>query len=98
LASAAPADASGVPATAPAREPSFRPVAECQRVFNARHERVQNAVREYADKRNEGNSPYGWRKYVASQELFLRFCCHAVAREMLMQPVEGFSAVRVMED
>lgn len=98
LASHEPVHQPGMPATASAGEPSCRPVAECQRVFNARHERVQNAVREYADKRNEGNSPYGWRKYVASQELFLRYCCHAVAREMLMQPVEGFSVVRVMED
>jgi hypothetical protein len=98
LVSMQPVDQPGMPTTAPAGELSYRPVAECQRVFNARHERVQNAVREYADKRNEGNSPYGWRKYDASQELFLRFCCHAVAREMLMQPVEGYGVVRVMED
>lgn len=87
----------GGPAPTPTGESPCPPLAECQRVFNARHERVQNAVREYADKRSEGESPYGWQKYVASQELFLRFCCHAVARELLMQPVEGFSVVRVIE-
>jgi hypothetical protein len=92
-----PGQEPGATATAPADDSLFRPIAECQRVFNATHERVQNAVREYADKRNEGESPYGWRKYVASQQLFLRFCCHAVARELLMQPVEGFSVVRVAE-
>src|SRR5690606_32522839 len=57
--------------------PPVRPVAECQQVFNASHERVQNAVRDYADKRSAGDSPYGWRKHLASQEWFLRFCCHA---------------------
>ena len=93
-----PAEQPGVVATMPADDVRYRPVAECQRVFNAGHERVQNAVRKYADKRKEGNSPYDWRKYVASQELFLRFCCHAVARELLMRPVDGYSVVRVMEE
>ncbi len=88
----------GMPATAPADDLPVRPLAECQRVFNARHERVQNAVKEYADKRSEGDSPYGWRKYLASQEWFLRFCCHAVARNLLTQPVEGFSMLRVAEE
>jgi hypothetical protein len=88
----------GLPATAPADGLPIRPVAECQRVFNATHERVQNAVRKYADKRKEGESPYGWRKYVASQEWYLRFCCHAVARDLLMRPVDGFGVVRVMDD
>lgn len=71
------------------------PVAEYQQVFNASHERVQNAVREYADKRSAGDSPYGWRKYLASQEWFLRFCCYVTARELLSQPVEGMGTLRV---
>jgi hypothetical protein len=96
--SGSPGGEPGVPATAPADELPVRPLAECQRVFNATHKRVQNAVREYADKRSEGESPYGWKKYVASQEWFLRFCCHAVARDLLTQPVEGFSVMRVREE
>jgi hypothetical protein len=62
-----------------------RPLAQAQRIFNADHQRVQHYVREYADKRDAGESPYGWRKYVASQELFLRFCCWCVARELTEQ-------------
>jgi hypothetical protein len=88
----------GIPATAPAEDLPIRPLAECQRVFNATHKRVQNAIREYADKRSEGESPYGWKKYVASQQLFLRFCCHAVARDLLTQPVEGYSVAQAREE
>jgi hypothetical protein len=79
------------------REFPVRPAAECQRVFNATHKRVQNAVRDYADKRNEGDSPYGWRKYLASQTWFLRFCCHTVARDLLTQPVDWYGIARAMQ-
>jgi len=82
----------GGPSPEPAGECPVRPAAETQRVFNATHKRVQNAVRDYADKRKEGESPYGWRKYLASQEWFLRFCCHTVARDLLTQPVDWFAS------
>jgi hypothetical protein len=91
-----PGSEPGVPTTAPAGGLPIRPVAECQRLFNATHERVRNAVREYADKRREGDSPYDWQKYVASQEWYLRFCCYTVVRDLL-KPVNGFGVVRVTE-
>lgn len=79
-----------VPASAPADPRVLRPAAECQQVFNAAHERVRNAVQNYADKRKGGESPYGWRQYVVSQERFLRFCCHAIARDLLKQQTYEF--------
>lgn len=88
----------GGPSSAPAEELPIRPAAECQRVFNATHERVQNAVRDYADKRKEGESPYGWRKYLASQQWFLRFCCHTVARDLLTQPVDWFGVAQATHE
>ena len=90
-------EAGSRPGVAPERWP-VRPAAECQRVFNATHERVQNAVREYADKRKEGESPYGWRKYLVSQEWFLRFCCHTVARDLLTQPVDWFGVGQMRQE
>jgi len=82
------------PATAPADEASIR-LCRVQPSFSTpTHEECRMRSREYADKRNEGESPYGWRKYVASQELFLRFCCHTIARDLLTQPVDGYGVVR----
>ncbi|MEP0844962.1 MAG: hypothetical protein HRF43_19855, partial [Phycisphaerae bacterium] len=86
--------APGPAATRPAGPEPARLLAECQQVFNAAHESVRNAVRDYADKRNGGESPYGWRKYLVSQERFLRFCCYAVARDLLRQQTIPFGVAR----
>lgn len=63
-----------------------RPWAEVQRTFNGLHEDVQKELREYADDRHEQDSPYGWRKFLASQEWYLRFCCFQVGGELVQQP------------
>jgi len=68
-----------------AAQTSLRPWAQSQRTFNAQHDTVRHAVQEYADSRNAGRGPYGWKKYIASQEWFLRFCCHTVCRDLLEQ-------------
>jgi len=60
-----------------------RPRWQVQRVFNASDEDVQKEVREYADDRDGDGSPYGWRKYTRSQELYLRYCGWATIRTML---------------
>jgi hypothetical protein len=60
-----------------------RPWGETQRVFNGVHKRVQRQVEEYAEGRGEDKSPYGWRKYLASQEWYLRFCCYNVATDLM---------------
>lgn len=67
-----------------AEEPSvIRPWAQIQRTFNAEHEAVQEAVEEYAEARDANETPFGWRKYLASQEYYLRYCCYTVARELV---------------
>jgi hypothetical protein len=76
----------GKPFAASQPESSARPWAQVQHVFNGTHEQVQKRVKEYADSRSGDNSPYGWKKYLASQERYLRFCCFSVARELMEQP------------
>jgi hypothetical protein len=62
-----------------ARQPRW----QVQRVFNASDEDILAEVREYADDRDGHASPYGWRKYTRSQELYLRYCGWATIRTML---------------
>ncbi len=61
------------------------PRAQIQRTFNAAHDFVRHDVEAYAEQRNGGDSPYGWRKFIASQEWYLRYCCFAVVRELMVQ-------------
>jgi hypothetical protein len=68
----------------PADSP-LRPRAQSQRVFNASHDWVAEAVRKYARDRDADQSPLGWRKYVKSQQLFLRFCCWATVHDLMQQ-------------
>jgi hypothetical protein len=60
-----------------------KPWAQVQKTFNATHEAVQKDVEEYAECRDANKTPYGWKKYLASQEWYLRYCCHSVARELV---------------
>jgi hypothetical protein len=53
---------------------------QIQRVFNAAQEEVQEQVQHYADERDGHRSPYGWRKYLESQELYVRYCCWALIK------------------
>ncbi len=71
----------------PDRE-ATRPWGQMQRTFNAAHEAVRDEVEDYAKNHGADEGPYRWRKYLASQELYVRFCCHAAARE-LMEQLEG---------
>ena len=43
--------------------------------MNAADERVTHEIKEFADQREGDDSPYGWRKYVKSQELYVRYSC-----------------------
>jgi len=65
-----------------------RPWAQVQRVFNGAHEAVQRDVRRYADSRGADESPYGWRRCLASQEWYLRYCCFTVARGLMAQQTD----------
>jgi hypothetical protein len=58
-------------------------LAQTQRVFDAAHESIVNEVRSFAEKRVAGRSAYGWRAYLASQEGFIEYCCHAIVESLL---------------
>lgn len=59
------------------------PRAQVQRVFQGAHESVQEAVKDYATDRDGFESPSGWRRYLRSQELFIRFSCWSTIRSMI---------------
>ena len=60
-----------------------RLLAQAQRVFDASHESVAVGIREFAAARGAEGSPYGWRKYVVSQQHYIRYCCHATIQALL---------------
>ncbi len=70
------------------------PRAEYHRVFNSSDERVQREIRRFALRRNAEGSPHGWRKFMASQENFWRFCCAVTTRELIHQEVTQVVALR----
>ncbi len=61
---------------------SRRFVAQVQRVFDASHDSIVEEIRTFAAQRRGGDSPYGWRRYMVSQQDFIRFCCHAIIRAL----------------
>jgi len=62
-----------------------RPRAQVQCVFNTAHNATAERVRLYAEDRGAEQSALGWRKYLESQRLFLRYCCWEVVGEMMGQ-------------
>jgi hypothetical protein len=71
---------------------------QVQRVFNGSHEDVQQLVRHFGELRDGDRSPYGWRRYLVSQEDYMRFCCHATLREMMGLEYHRVLAGRDMDD
>ena len=71
------------------------PQAQVQRTFNAAHEAVQRDVQRYAHSRSANTGPLGWKRYLASQEAYLRYCCFSMARELMSQRMENRSAAAV---
>ncbi len=64
---------------------ALRPTAQVQRVYNAKHEEVTEAVRRFADDRSDEDNPLGWRQYLKVQTQFIRFCWHDAIRRLLRQ-------------
>jgi len=75
-----------------------KPHGEYQRVFLGSDERVHDEIRDFARQRDADHSPYGWKRYLASQEEYLRFCCHVTARELIRQEVTQVAAWRERQD
>lgn len=58
-------------------------LAQVQRVYHASHGSVVDDVKKFAALRDGDGSPYGWRRYVVTQQGFIRYCCHATVRALL---------------
>lgn len=74
-------ESSALQASAPAL--AGAPAFQVQRGYDAADERVLDELEDYAEDREGHLSPYGWRKYVKSQELFVRYCAWSSIRTML---------------
>lgn len=72
-------------------------LAQTQRVFNAAHEDVVSDIKRYARHRGSRSSPYGWRRFVVSQQDFVRYCCYATIRALMDAHQESESAKRIKE-
>ena len=79
------------PAAAQINPSAAEPFAQSQRVYHAASDAIVRAVKRFADLRDNDLGPYGWRRVLASQEWYLRFCCYCTAGELLT----GVSAAAV---
>ena len=73
----------GDPPESPAGAASGQLLAQTQRVFSGANADVVQEIRGFAALRDADESPFGWRRYVVSQQHFMRFCCHATIRSLL---------------
>ncbi|NOS99239.1 MAG: hypothetical protein HOP29_01275 [Phycisphaerales bacterium] len=60
-----------------------QPIAQASRVYDASEAWVAEEIKRFAATRSADRSPLEWRKFVASQQHYLRFCCHATIRSMI---------------
>lgn len=65
------------------RGASKRVLAQTQRVFDASHDAIVRDIQRFAAQRDADDSPYGWKKYVVSQQAYVRYCCYATIRDLL---------------
>lgn len=63
-----------------------RLLAETQQMFDASHNAVVADIQRFASIRGADGSPYGWRRYVVSQQAFMEYCCFATIRALLGEP------------
>jgi len=61
------------------------PTSQIQAVYNADHDRVRDAVRQYARPRTSPEDQLGWRRYLKVQSLYLRFCWHQAVKGLMNQ-------------
>lgn len=73
----------GAPGRGPEAVSPLAPLAQSEQVFDSSHQWVCQEVKRFAKSRSAHAGPFGWRKYLASQQLYLRFCCHAAIRSLM---------------
>ena len=66
-----------------------RLLSQTQRIYDATHQDIVEEVKTFAALRGADGSPYGWRRYVVSQQDYIRFCCHATIRALFDSPLES---------
>ncbi|MBN1342836.1 MAG: hypothetical protein JXQ73_09170 [Phycisphaerae bacterium] len=74
------------------------PRAQIQRVYNAAHNVVADAVRKFAEDRGAEDGALGWRKYLRSQRHYLRFCCWSAVNELMGQEYYRAMARTVVQE
>ena len=75
-----------------------RLLAQMQRVFNAAHSAVVADVKRFASLRTGDESPYGWRRYMVSQQDYMRYCCHRTVQTLLGEGREAADGDRDARD
>lgn len=73
----------GLGVQAEADETGVRLLAQTQRVFSGANVDVVQEIKGFAALRDADESPFGWRRYVVSQQHFQRYCCYATIRSLL---------------
>ena len=73
------------PAASTGYEPAVAPILQIQQVYNAAENAVLADVRTFAARRKGHKSAYGAQIHTKSQELFVRYCCWASIRTMLLE-------------
>ncbi len=66
-----------------------RAASHTQRIFDAASQSDLAELQDFARPRTAEKSAYGWRKYVVSQQHFIRFCCNATIKALLGGGGEG---------
>ncbi len=61
------------------------PLAQVHERFDAKNNQVLMDVKSYADGREKNLSAMGWRRYIASMELFSQFAMHRAADALVQQ-------------
>jgi hypothetical protein len=90
-------DLQGAPEGQKSAGSALRPRWQIERVFNSADSEVVEDVRRFAARRDAEAGPYGWRRYLKSQELYVRYCWSALIEPMQRQnagsrPVTGAQA------
>lgn len=76
---------------------ALAPRAQVQTVYNASHADLADRVKKYGKVRDADKSPYAWRRYMLSQELFLRFCCYDSGNRLMEQERQRVSVAAAGE-
>lgn len=67
-----------------------RPTWQVQASYSGASRDVLEDIRRYDRARGGHDSPFGWKVHVKSQEAFVRYCCWATLRSMLLARAEAW--------